>query len=185
MGYRDFVKDYKIEYVDRPGHKRPKAVRVYVGPWYSFVQPPERIRFLRWFYLIGLAAVALLLLIPMCIDCAFTRIWYIQVPAAMAWIPWVFAAGATWRLWTAKERFDREHNSMLGGRMNGACLFMMLFCLISLFGSILAQTMQRAQIADYVICLCYGAATGCVIALFAHRKGLETVMTDPGEKKEK
>ena len=64
LGYRDFVKDYKIEYEDVPGRKRPKATRVYVGPWYRFTEPAGKIRFLKWYYLIGMAVIALLLLIP-------------------------------------------------------------------------------------------------------------------------
>lgn len=183
MGYREFAKDYKIEYEDRPGQKRPKAVRVYVGPWFRFEQPPEKIRFLRWYYLIGMAAIALLLLIPMCIDCAFTRILYIQVPAAMAWIPWVLAVGATWRLWTAKDRVDRQHNAMLGSRMSSSCLFLMGFCLISFLGSIVAQGFYTPQPADYVICGCYALSGACGVALFAKRKGLNMIMVDPGTNK--
>ena len=178
LGYREFAKDYKIEYEDRPGHKRPKAVRVYVGPWYRFSEPPEKIRFLKWFYLIGMAAVALLLLIPMCIDCAFTRIWYIQVPAAAAWIPWVFAACATWRLWTAKEQVTREHNAMLGGRMSGACLFLMGLCLISFLGCIYALTVCTAAAVDYLICACSMLSGICTIALFSRRKSLDMVRVE-------
>ena len=178
MGYREFAKDYQIEYVDRPGHKRPKAVRVYVGPWYKFAQPPEKVRFARWFYLIGLLAVGLLLLIPMCIDCAFTRIWYIQVPAAVAWIPWIFAACATWRLWTAKDRFDREHNALMGGRMSGACLFLMGFCLISFLGCFYAATTLTLETADHIVYICSIFSGICAIALFSRRKTLDTVMLD-------
>ena len=177
MGYRDFAKDYEIEYVDRPGHKKPKAVRVYVGPWFRFSQP-EKIPFLKWFYLIGLGLAAALLLLPMCIDCAFTRIWYIQVPAAAAWIPWVFAACATWRLWTAQERFDREHNSLMGSRMSGACLFLMGFCLISFLGSIYALTSQTPQAVDWFISVCNMLLGIVTIALFSRRKGLDSVMID-------
>lgn len=179
LGYREFAKDYAIEYVDRPGHKRPKAVRVYVGPWYRFAAPAERIRFLRWFYLIGLGVLAILLLIPMCIDCTFTRIWYIQTPAAAAWIPWVLAACATWRLWTAGERVTREHNSLLGARMSGSCLFLMGFCLISCVGCVYALTVEAAAAVDYVICACCMLSGVVSIALFSRRKGLDMVMIDP------
>ncbi len=178
MGYREFAKDYKIEYVDRPGKKRPQAVRVYVGPWYQFEQPPEKIRFLKWFYLIGMAAVAIFLLIPMCIDCAFTRIWYIQVPAAAAWIPWVLAACATWRLWTAKEKVNREHNALLGDRMSGSCLFLMGFCLISCFGCAYAATLFSLQTVDYLICGCCMLSGIGSIALFSRRKQLNMVQVE-------
>lgn len=178
MGYREFTKDYKIEYVDCPGRKRPKAVRVYVGPWYRFVAPPEKIRFLRWFYLVGLAAMALLLLIPMCINCTYTRIWYIQVPAAVVWIPWMFAVCAAWRLWTAGDQVNREHNALMGSRMSGACVFMMFFCFFSFVGCFYAMSEQKAATADYIICMCYLLASACAIALFSHRKGLDTVLVN-------
>ena len=175
MGYREFAKDYTIEYVDRPGHKRPKAVRVYVGPWYRFAESPEKIRFLKWFYLIGLAVIAALLLIPMSIDCTYTRIWYIQVPAVAAWIPWIFAACATWRLWTAKEKVTREHNALLGARMNGACLFLMGLCMVSFAGCLYATTGHTPETVDYVICSCCMLSGICGIALFSKRKGLDMV----------
>lgn len=179
LGYREFVKDYKIEYVDCPGRKRPKAVRVYVGPWFRFTQPPEKIRFLKWFYLIGLAVIALLLLIPMCIDCAFTRAWYIQVPAVVAWIPWIFAACATWRLWTAKERMDREHNALLGSRMNGSCLIMAGFCLTSFVGCVYGLISLTPTLMDYLISICCTLSSACAIVLFSRHKLLSTVQVDP------
>ena len=129
MGYRKYAKDYEIEYVEQPGKKRPKAVRIYVGPYFRFKADPAQIRKLRWFYLIGLLAVALFLLIHMTIDCAFSRTWYVQVPAAAAWIPWCLASAACWRLWTARDKVDREHYDLLHDRMSGSCLFLMGLCL--------------------------------------------------------
>ena len=173
MGYREFAKDYQIEYVERPGRKRPKAVRVYVGPWYRFKESPEKIRFLRWYYLIGVALAALVLLIPMCIDCAFTRLWYVQVPAVAAWIPLLFAGCATWRLWTAKEKVDREHNQMLGARMSGASLFLMGFGLVSFLGCLYAAGVCTLTGADYVVSGCCMLLAVCGAALFARRKSLD------------
>ena len=178
MGYREFAKDYEIQYENCPGRKRPKAVRVYVGPWFRFKEPPEKIRFLRWFYLIGMAVSFLAIMVPLCIDCAFTRIWYIQVPAVAALIPWVFAACATWRLWTAGEKVNREHNDLMGSRMSGASLFMMGFSGISALGCIYSLTSQKALPIDYVICACCLLATVCGIALFARRKSLNMEMID-------
>lgn len=183
MGYREFVKDYKIDYVDRPGSKRQKAVRVYVGPWYEFTASPEKIRFLRWLYLSGMVALAVLLLIPMCIDCVLTRIWYIQVPASAAGIPMVFAVCATWRLWTAGQKMNREHNSLLGSRMKGACLFLMILPGISCAGSIHGLLTKTVSARDYLVCACYILALATAVILFSQRKGLDTQMTDPGENK--
>ena len=173
LGYREFAKDYQIEYVDRPGRKRPKAVRVYIGPWYRFTAPPEKIRFLRWYYLVAVLVAALVLLIPMCIDCAFTRLWYIQVPAVSAWIPLVFASCATWRLWTAKEQVDREHNALMGDRMSGASLFLMGLGLISFLGCLYGSSVYDLTGADYVVSYCCVFLTICGVAMFARRKGME------------
>ena len=172
MGYRQYAKDYKIEYEEIPGRKRLRAKRVYVGPWYQFTEPPEKIRFLKWFYLIGMALIAVLLLVPMCMDCPFTRIWYIQVPAMAAWIPWVFAACATWRLWTAKDKVDREHRDMLYDRMSGATLFLMGFCLISFLGCVFASSEKSMQTADWVVAVCTVLSGVTGIALFSKRKSL-------------
>ena len=172
MGYREYAKDYKIEYEDVPGRKRLKARRVYIGPWYRFTEPPEKIRFLKWFYLIGMTIIAISLLIPMCMDCTYTRIWYIQVVAMAAWIPWVFAACATWRLWTAKEKVDREHRNLLCDRMSGATLFLMGLCLVSFLGCVYASAEQTMQFADWVVTACVMVAGVTGIALFSRRKAL-------------
>ena len=182
LGYREFAKDYKIEYEERPGGKRLKAVRVYVGPWYRFSASPERVRFLRWLYLLGLVAIAVLLLIPMCIDCTFSRTWYIQVPAMAAWIPFVFAGCATWRLWTAGEKVTREHNALLGARMSGACMFLMGFCLISCIGCIYAAAVQAQAFADYVVCGCHMLSGFCATYLFSQRKGLDMTVVEQAKK---
>lgn len=175
LGYREFAKDYRVEYVNRPGSKRSKAIRVYVGPWFKFVEAPEKIRFIKWFYLIGMAVMTLLLLTPLCIDCTFSRIWYVQMPAVVAWIPWVFAVCATWRLWTAKEQVEREHNAMLGGRMSPATLFMAVFSGLGFMGSIYACVVYPKSLPDYVIMGCSALATVCAIVLFSRRKSLKMV----------
>lgn len=178
MGFREFAKDYKIEFVERPGRKRPKAVRVYVGAWYRFKEPPEKIRFLRWFYLISLAVVLTALIVPMCIDCTFTRTWYIQVPAAIAVIPAVFACCAVWRLWTAKEKVDREHKYMLGDRMSGASVFLMVFCGASFLGCVYESIANTAAPTDLLVSGCCMLSVIGSVAMFSRRKSLEMVQTD-------
>lgn len=178
MGYREYAKDYKIEYVTGPGQRRPHPVRVYVGPWFRFEQPEDKIRFLRWFYLIGVAAVAVALLIPMCFDSLFTRIWYIQVVAMVAWIPWVFAVCAAWRLWTAKEKVTREHRDMLESRMSPACLFVAIFSLFSFGGCVYAAFKYPVTAPDYVVAVCCFLSSACGLAMFSRRKQLKMVQTD-------
>jgi len=182
LGYRKYAKDFEIEYVERPGKKRPKAVRIYVGPYFRFSAPPERIRRLRWFYLIGITAMALLLLIPMCMDCVFTRTWFIQLPAVAAWIPWVLAAAATWRLWTARDRVDREHYELLHDRMGGSCLFMLGFTAASAVGCILRLSQIAPAPADLVVCGCCLGTAVCGVLLFAKRKELEMLQEENPEK---
>lgn len=178
MGYRDFAKDYKIEYQDVPGRKRPKAVRVYVGPWYRFTAPPERIRFLRLYYLIGLALTLVCLLVPLCVDCPFTRTWYIQVPVAANLIPFIFAACATWRLWTAKDKVNREHNELLGGRMSGATLFLMGLSFVSCAGCVRQMSALTPTTADYIVSACCLVCCICGAAMFAKRKELNMSPVD-------
>lgn len=184
MGYREYAKDYEIEYVERPDKKRPKAVRIYVGPYFRFAASPERVRWLRWFYLIGMASMALLLLIPMCVDCAFTRTWYILTPLAAAWIPWMLAAAATWRLWTAGEKVDREHYDLLYGRMNSSCLFLMGFGIASVAGCVLQLSRTAPMAKDLLACAaCLGTGI-CGVMLFSRRKELEMLQEENPEKRQ-
>lgn len=182
MGYRKYAKDYEIEYVTQPGKKHPKAVRIYVGPYFRFQADPARIRKLRWLYLIGLVLTAVCLLVPMMIDCAFTRTWYVQGPAAAAWIPWCLASGACWRLWTARDKVVREHCDLLYDRMGSASLFLMGLCLCSCVGCVLAQMNMTPAPEDCTVCLCSLASAAIGIVLFSRRKELEMVPEENPEK---
>lgn len=173
MGYRKYAKDYEVEEVPQAGKGRKKYVRIYVGPYYRFLAPPERVAWLKRFYVLLLLAVALLLVVPMCVDCNFTRCWYVAGPAMLCWLPWIFAACAAWRLWTAGEKVEREHCDLLHDRMSGATLFLMGFAAISVLGCILALFQVEAGIWDYGICADLLAAAACSVPLFSHRRELE------------
>ena len=182
MGYREYAKDFEIEYVERPGKKRPKAVRIYVGPYFQLKASPERVRWLQRFYLAGLLACAVLLMLPMCIDCAFTRTWYIQVPAAAGWIPWLLATDAVWKLWTAKAQMEREHADLIHDRMSSACLFLTGFFGISCIGCMVLMSGQKPAGADWLVSICYISGLLCSCAMFAKRKELEMNRLENPEK---
>ena len=182
MGYRQYAKDFEIEYVDRPGRKRPKAVRVYVGPYFQLKASPEQVRRLKRFYLMGLLASAVFLLIPLCTDCAFTRIWYIQVPAAAAFIPWLLAADSVWHLWRATDRMEREHADLIHDRMSSSCLFLTGFFGISCVGCTMQMGNVTAAGADWMVSLCYIVGLLCSCAMFAKRKALEMKQLENPEK---
>ena len=126
--------------------------------------------------------LALLLLIPMCVDCVFTRTWFIQVPASAAWIPWLFAAAAGWRLWTAGEKVTREHCDLLHDRMSGASLFLLGFTAVSAVGCILQLSRLEPAVEDYVTCACALGSVVCSLLLFSKRKELEMVQEENPEK---
>ena len=182
MGYREYAKDFEIEYVDRPGKKRPKAVRIYVGPYFRLKASPERVRWLQRFYLAGLLVCAAALLIPMCIDCAFTRTWYIQVPAAAAWIPWLLAADSVWRLWTAKPRMEREQADLIHDRMSSSGLFLTGFFGISCVGCTLQMGAVTPAGSDWLVSISYITGLLCSCGMFAKRKELEMQQLENPEK---
>lgn len=182
MGYKQYAKDYEIEYVDRPGKKRPKAVRIYVGPYYRFAADPQRVRQTRWLYLAGLMSLALFLLLPLCVTGTLARTWYVQVPAAVAWIPWVLAAASVWRLWTAGEKVDREHRDLTGGRMSGASLFLLIFSLISAVGAAVTAARIEPAREDWLVVGCMACAAVCSALLFVRRKDLAMIEVENPEK---
>lgn len=173
MGYRQYAKDYEIEYVEQPGKKRPKTIRVYVGPYFQLKATCQRVRWLRWFYLACLLACTASLLIPMCVDCVFTRTWYIQVPAAAGWIPWLLTANSVWHLWTAKARMEREQADLIHDRMSSASLFLTGFFAISCMGCAMQISSRHPSGADCLVTLCYLFGFLCSCAMFAKRKELE------------
>ena len=182
MGYKDYAKDYEIEHRARPDGRKPKAVRIYVGPYYVFKSSPERIAGLRLMYTALLAAVAVLLLIPMCIDCVSTRTWYVQLPAAVAVIPLALALCALFNLWTAKGRMERSHYEGLYNRMSGSCFFLMLLSAISTAGGLLLLIKQGISLADAAVLCCNVLL--CVLSafLYAKRRGLEARQVENPEK---
>ena len=182
MGYKKYAKDYEIEYVPQPGKKRDRAVRIYVGPYFQFRVSAERVRLLRWLYLAGVMTAFFFLLLPMSLNGALSRIWYVQIPAAAAWIPWVLVAASVWRLWTAKEKMEREHNDLLGGRMSGACLFLMILSGISAAGGVYAMVTTGGTAEDWLVPGCMICVCVCGALLFARRKELATVEVENPEK---
>ena len=182
MGYKQYAKDYEIEYVDRPGKKRAKAVRIYVGPYYRFNASPERVRRVKWLYLAGLLSLGLFLLLPLCVDGALSRTWYVQVPLAAAWIPWVLAAASVWRLWTAGELVEREHHDLMGGRMIGASLFLLIFSAISAVGAVVTVGSVEAAREDWLVLGCAVCAAVCSAILFSQRKDLHMTEVENPEK---
>ena len=181
LGYRKYAKDYEIEYVDRIGKKRPDAVRIYVGPYFKFASSAEKIAKLRWQYLAFAVIAAITLFVPLCINCGATRTWYVQVPAVMAWIPLILAGCAVSRIWTAKEKVEREHYDMMYQRMNGSSLFMVILGGISFIASVIYVTRDGAFI-DFLISDCYLIFTVCGILMFAKRKSLEMTEVQNPEK---
>ena len=95
--------------------------------------------------------------------------------------PWLLAAGATWRLWTAKDRVDREHHDLLVDRMGGASLFLMALCSITVAACVIAMMQLEAARWDKIVCGCYLIAAVCSVVLFSRRKSLEM---DPVENPE-
>lgn len=182
MGYREYAKDYEIEYVDIPGKRRPKAVRIYVGPYFQFALSQRQLFRIRMQYLLLILLDCAALLIPMAVDSRFTRVGYILVPGAAALIPWFLAACSVWRLWTAGERVDREHYELLHNRMRSASFFLMSFAAISTVACGFTLLQETAQPADYGICLCYLVALAAGTAMFSGCKNLEMMQVENPEK---
>ena len=182
LGYRKYAKDYEIEYTERIGGKGTRANRIYVGPYFSFSESKEKLRRMRRLYLLCIVIAALLLLIPMCIDCAFTRTWYVQLPSAIEWIAWVLAAGAVWRLWTAGEKVEREHYDLMYGRMSGACVFMIILSLISSIGCVAALVKLGGTGRDYAVFACCVLSFICSVLMFSQRKALRMHEVENPEK---
>lgn len=182
MGYRKYAKDYEIEYLPRLNSRRPVARRIYIGPYYRFAAAPDVIRRAKRIYLFLLLAEAALLLLPLCLNCPFSRVWYIQLPTAAAWIPWVLAAAAVWRLWTTCEPAEREQRDMLYGRMCGATLCLLILCGLSAAGSVFCLVRQGAEGGDSIVLICAVLATLVGALLFSQRKKLAMVEEPNPEK---
>lgn len=173
MGYRKYAKDYEVEYQPAEGRHRKKAVRTYVGPYFRFCAPAERIRRLRQFYLIGLLIQLVLILVPLLVNCRFARLWYVQLPGVLRSIPMAYALMALWRLWTAGSQVEREHCQNLTSRMAASCFFLTVFSVLSSAGCTAALLKNRACAADYVVCVSEFLSFICSLLLFLNRKGLD------------
>ena len=175
MKYQDYIKDYDVVYENHPGRRRPVPHRIYIGTYYRFSEPRERVRFLRWLYSVGLGVIALCLIVPMFMDCVFTRIWYIQVPSVAVCIPLYLSLGSMYRIWRAGEKVTREHSYLITQRMNGCMVAMILLYTISASGCVYGLMFGDACIADWVVSICSLIGLAVSIVLFMQRSGLKMV----------
>lgn len=182
MGYKKYAADYEIEYIERLDKKRPQARRIYVGPYFVFDLSTAELKKLRLFY-IGLCALtAAFLLVPMCIDCGSTRTWYVQLPAAFAWIGWVLAVYSLWNLLSYKERAEREQRDGICDRMSSGTFTMALFTAIASVGAVIYLVKNSIALPDILVLLCNFAALACAILMFSRRKRLEMRQIENPEK---
>lgn len=182
LGYREYAKDYEIEYVERKGKKRPKAVRIYVGPYFRFDIPSDRLKKLKLLFLLNHTALAMFLIFPMLIDCAFSRTWYVQVFSAIAWIPWVFGAMSVFAFIKAGKRLSREQKDQIYSRMGGASLFLIIFCGASLVGSVVALFRLTPAAEDLAVALCSFLTTALSVLLFVFRRNIRFAEVENPEK---
>ena len=122
------------------------------------------------------------LLLPLCVNGALARTWYVQVPAAAAWIPWVLAAASVWRLWTAGEKVEREHRDLMCDRMSGASLFLLILSLVSAVGAAVSVVRIAPAREDWLVLGCMVCAAVCSVVLFARRKDLSMIEVENPEK---
>ena len=182
MGYKKYAADYEIEYIERLDKKRPQARRIYVGPYFVFDLSTAELKKLRLFY-IGLCALtALFLLVPMCIDCGSTRTWYVQLPAAFAWIGWVLAVYSLWNLLSYKERAEREQRDSICDRMSSGAFTVALFTAIASVGSVIYLIKNSIALPDILVLLCNFAALACAILMFSRRNRLNMRQVENPEK---
>ena len=182
MGYKKYAADYEIEYIERLDKKRPQARRIYVGPYFVFDLSTAELKKLRLFY-IGLCALtAAFLLVPMCIDCGSTRTWYVQLPAAFAWIGWVLAVYSLWNLLSYKERAEREQRDGICDRMSSGAFTVALFTAIASVGAVIYLIKNSIALSDILVLLCNGAAFACALLMFSLRKRLNMRQVENPEK---
>ncbi len=182
MGYKKYAADYEIEYRARPDKKRPQAVRIYVGPYFVFDRSAAELKKLRLFYIALCLLTALFLLVPMCIDCGSTRTWYVQLPAAFAWIGWVLAVYSLWNLLSYKERAEREQRDGICDRMSSGAFTVSLFTALASLGSLIYLVKNGITAADILVLLCNLAALACALLMFRRRAELEMRQVENPEK---
>lgn len=182
MGYKKYAADYEIEYIERLDKKRPQAKRIYVGPYFVFNCSAAALKKLRVFYIALCLLESLCLLAPMCIDCGSTRTWYVQLPAACAWIGWVLAVYSVWTLCCYKERAEREQRDGICDRMSSGAFVLVLFTAIAFAGSLLYLVKNGIAPADILVLLFNLAALVCALLMFSRRNRLEMKEIENPEK---
>lgn len=182
MGYRKYAADYEIEYIERLDKKRPQTRRVYVGPYFVFDCGAAELKRLRFFYIALCLLTAIFLVVPMCIDCGSTRTWYVQLPAAFAWIGWVLAVYSLWNLLCYKERAEREQRDGICDRMSSGAFTVALFTAIASVGSVVYLIRNAVTAADVLVLLCNLASLACAALMFSLRKRLEMHQVENPEK---
>lgn len=182
MGYKKYAADYEIEYIERLDKKRPQARRIYVGPYFVFDCSAAELKKLRLFCISICLVTAACLIVPMCIDCGSTRTWFVQLPAAFAWIGWVLTVYSLWNLLSYRERAEREQRDGICDRMSSGAFTVAVFTAAACVGSFVYLIKNGISAADILVLLCDLAAFACALLMFRCRKKLKMRQVENPEK---
>lgn len=151
MAARKYASDYRLEKHVSPDGK-VESTPVYQGTRFTFVQPAERIRWLRK-YLVVSCAVVFALLLPMLFDnTRLGRTIYVILPAAFTLIPLYLLVAAIRRLGFSEDPFTREHRDKTDKRIRSASVALTGCLAMSCLGSVVHFIVNGAA-ADEILCV--------------------------------
>lgn len=117
MVSRKYIKDYERRKVTGP-NGREKTEFVYQGDWYCFLEKDEVVlRTKKRFYLLTLLCVALYLAV-MFMNAPCSHVNYVIIPFAAMAFPLYFIIKGCLRLYTAKDKVNREHRDKIENRLS-------------------------------------------------------------------
>ena len=173
MATRKYVSDYRLEQHVTPDGK-VESVSVYQGACFTFVQPAERIRWLRKF-LLSSCLLTLALLLPMLLDnTRLGRTIYVVLPAVSTLVPlYLLLAGAR-RLGASEVPFTREHRDKTDNRIRGASVALTVCLAISCLGSVIHFVIKGVAANEIFCVVCLFLALAVSIYMLRFRTLAQT-----------
>ena len=172
MAGRKYAADYRLETHISPEGK-PESVPVYQGKYYTFVESPDRIQWLKRSLILGIA-LELLLLIPIMLDnTRIGRTIYIVLPAVFSLVP-IYLLGAAVRRLSTEPPFNRECRDKTDNRIRGGCVSLVIFLAISCIGSLVHFIRNGIAVNELFCVISLFLAFAVSLMLLKYRKMART-----------
>lgn len=169
---RKYTKDYRVEArLTKRGAVRDEAI--YCGQWFVFSRPREAVRRSLYALFAAELGIALSVVAPMCVPCAYCKQLYTVLPLVLSLIPIWFLFTALYRVKTAGEKVIREHRDKIANRFPTAALLQLIAAGLVLIGTVVFIIIFELTAIDWIFSALALLRAAASVLIFLRRRAFE------------